>query len=82
MASARNKQLCSTIAKNVLDSWSSTANGRALVLNGEDVSLGGTVSFKDVPAGGLDGSYKVTAIKHSLNEKYGLTTEINWEETA
>ncbi len=82
IASARNKQLCSSIAKNLLNTSSSTANGRALVLNGEKVSLGGTVNFKGVPDKGLDGFYKVVAINHQLNEKYGFTTEIMWEETA
>ena len=79
---ARNKQLCDAIAKNILRTVSRKATGRAVVLNGETVVLGGTVTFKGIPGKGMDGSYKVTAIKHQLSEKYGFTTELMWEETA
>jgi len=79
---ARNKKLCETIAKNLFDTSNNTATGRVLIVNGEGVGLGQTITLKDVPVKDVNGSYKVTALKHQLNENSGFTTEILWEEKA
>jgi hypothetical protein len=79
---ARNKNLCDTIAANLFDDANIKATGRVVVLNGESIELGRTITLKNVPVKGIDGSYKVTAMKHLLNEQSGFTTEILWEEKA
>ncbi len=77
---ARNKDLCDQVAKNIFDSSQLISTGRALLLNGESVALGQTISVKKMPNKSLDGDYKVTSIHHLLNSKAGYTTEITWEE--
>ncbi len=77
---ARSKDLCTTIAKNLLKATTVKAHGRALVLNGEQVSLGKTISLKGVPEKSINGNYKVTSIQHRLTMSEGFTTQINWEE--
>ncbi len=77
---ARNKDLCDQVAKNIFDSSKIKATGRALVLNGESAALGKTISIKKMPNKALDGDYKITGIRHLLNDKTGYATEIMWEE--
>ncbi len=79
---ARSQELCTTIAKNLFTATQSTAKGRALVLNGQAAQLGKTITLKGVPATGIDGSYKITAIHHQVTQQAGYTTEIEWEATA
>jgi phage protein D len=79
-ASARTQDLARALAGNILKANQSPACGRVRVLGQAGVKLGDAVKIAKMPDSAQNGVYKVTGVRHRLNNRLGFVTEISWEK--
>lgn len=77
---AKNSEHCQELAQNILGTLQKRSRGRAILLNGEKVELGGAVSIEGTPLESMNETFKIVAVKHEVNKETGFTTEVLLEQ--
>ena len=77
--SARNPDLASTLAKNLLEARKPRELGRVRLLGAPKVRLGDALSLRKMPEGALEGGARVVGGQHRLNAREGFVTIARWE---
>lgn len=70
------------VAQALFQQLSRRKSGQVRVPGLPAVQLGDAIQLQDMPDGGLDGLYQVTAVCHQLNKRSGFVTTIHYQETA
>ena len=78
--SIRNQDAAGTAAEKLLALRQTKKQGWVSVLGKPDPVLGGAIELKDLPDSALNGSFKITAIRHQLDKVQGYITTVWWRE--
>jgi hypothetical protein len=78
--SIRNQDAAGTAAEKIFAAMGTKKKGWVEALGTPAPVLGGAVTLTDLPDGGPDGSFKITAIRHQLDKQRGYITTIFWKE--
>ena len=76
--SARTQNLARALAKNILGANQSTVRGWVRLLGNAEIKLGDAVKFAKLPVSALNGTYKVSGVRHRLGTRSGFVTEVGW----
>ncbi len=68
------------VAQSILEQISKSKSGSLKVLGHPEIKLGDAIQISDMPDSNLDGTYKITGIKHKLSKHSGFITIIDWTE--
>jgi hypothetical protein len=68
------------VAQTLFAQVSKTKSGFLKVLGNADIRLGDALQIGDMPNAQLNGTYKITAVKHVLNKRRGFISTIYWTE--
>ncbi len=78
---ARSEDIANKIATSILAAKTHKRSGIVKVIGESKLKLGDAVKISDLPVKSQNGTFKITGIKHILNQTKGWMTIINWEET-
>ena len=71
---ARNQKLVKSIAKNIFDRSQIKKEGQVEVVSGQSVKLCDNITLGKMTNKMLNGTYKVTGVKHQFNDQNGFST--------
>ncbi len=70
-----------SVAQAILERVSRSKSGSLKALGSAKAQLGDAIQISDMPDSSLDGTYKITGVKHVLNKARGYTTVLHWTES-
>ncbi|MBW4443404.1 MAG: hypothetical protein KME10_19665 [Plectolyngbya sp. WJT66-NPBG17] len=77
---ARTQDIVSKIATTYLKRHTHIAQGRVKLLGLPAAKLGDAIQLADLPNESQNGTFKITAVTHSLSLRSGFYTQLEWEK--
>jgi hypothetical protein len=76
----KNLDSTGSVAQAIFQRLAGQKSGRVEVLGAAGILLGDAIAVDNTPNGNLDGTYKVTAVRHRLNKQNGFVTTVYFAE--